>query len=170
MGRKPNPIISKHFTRGAKLGDASNRYQWTCKQCGERFPKGRIDALYNHLSKKCTALSLKERKGLVLEIHNLSPAADALGGEESHLKEQNCDRLNMLAEAVANQHNYPSSYPPPPYSHTFTKEDEMRVRSMVLDPALENDVVSSSHSGEIQADILAQQNGKPFCRSVLSMN
>lgn len=35
MGRKPNPLILEFFERGPKIGDQSNRYQHTCKRCGE---------------------------------------------------------------------------------------------------------------------------------------
>lgn len=36
MGRKPNQLILEFFERGPKLEDASNRYQHTCKSCGEK--------------------------------------------------------------------------------------------------------------------------------------
>lgn len=49
MGRRPNQLILEYFERGPKLEDASNRYQHTCKSCGERFAKGRIDSLTSHL-------------------------------------------------------------------------------------------------------------------------
>lgn len=35
MGRRPNIIVAEFFSRGAKLEDASNRYQHTCRRCGE---------------------------------------------------------------------------------------------------------------------------------------
>jgi hypothetical protein len=38
MGRKPNQLILEFFERGPKLEDASNRYQHTCKSCGEKVP------------------------------------------------------------------------------------------------------------------------------------
>jgi hypothetical protein len=38
MGRKPNQLILEYFERGPKLEDASNRYQHTCKSCGEKVP------------------------------------------------------------------------------------------------------------------------------------
>ena len=160
MGRKPNSIVSKHFTRGAKIGDASNRYQYTCKQCGERFPKGRIDGLYNHITKKCTALSYQERKDLVLQIHDQALAANAASAVKnkpiaekadaasavlaSH--PQNTNSLDVLAEA-SQQHSYPPP-DPPPYPQTFTVRDgKGNTKSIVLDPALENETFrgSSSH-------------------------
>lgn len=36
MGRKPNQLVLEFFERGAKLEDSSNRYQHTCKSCGEK--------------------------------------------------------------------------------------------------------------------------------------
>ncbi|KAF2447700.1 hypothetical protein P171DRAFT_230250 [Karstenula rhodostoma CBS 690.94] len=71
MGRRPNQLILEFFERGPKLEDASNRYQHTCKSCGEKFPKGRIDSLTNHLVKKCPALPLRDRQRALLQIHEL---------------------------------------------------------------------------------------------------
>ena len=92
MGRRPNQLILEFFERGPKLEDASNRYQHTCKSCGEKvtsptcgqrhrilngsltaaqFPKGRIDSLTNHLVKKCPALPLRDRQRAVLQFHDL---------------------------------------------------------------------------------------------------
>lgn len=34
--RRPNQLILEYFERGPKLEDASNRYQHTCKSCGEK--------------------------------------------------------------------------------------------------------------------------------------
>ena len=71
MGRKPNQLILEFFDRGQKLEDASNRYQHTCKACGERFPKGRIDSLTTHLVKKCPAIALRDRQRALLQLHEL---------------------------------------------------------------------------------------------------
>lgn len=113
MGRKPNPIILEYFTRGAKLEDSSNRYQHTCKLCGEEFPKGRIDSLVAHLTKKCTSISLPERTKIVLRLHDLGENDE----ESSHprnttlqqgrnvelpyspTRSHNFNGLNVLAEA-----------------------------------------------------------------------
>ncbi|CAD0023210.1 unnamed protein product [Aureobasidium pullulans] len=38
MGRKPNALILEFFERGAKLADQSNRYEHSCKRCGEVCP------------------------------------------------------------------------------------------------------------------------------------
>lgn len=42
MGRKPNQLILEYFERGPKLEDASNRYQHTCKSCGEKVRSSRM--------------------------------------------------------------------------------------------------------------------------------
>jgi hypothetical protein len=35
MGRRPNAVVGEFFHRGQKLDDNSNRYQHTCKKCGQ---------------------------------------------------------------------------------------------------------------------------------------
>ncbi|KAI2621131.1 hypothetical protein GGR54DRAFT_89836 [Hypoxylon sp. NC1633] len=72
MGRKPNPLILEFFERGAKLDDNSNRYHHRCKSCGEDFPKGRIDSLTNHLTKKCPAISEADRINACLALHGIN--------------------------------------------------------------------------------------------------
>ena len=76
MGRKPNQLILEFFERGQKLEDASNRYQHTCKACGENFPKGRIDSLTTHLVKKCHAIPLRDRQRALLQLHELPDVTD----------------------------------------------------------------------------------------------
>ncbi|KAI9890182.1 MAG: hypothetical protein M1814_004344 [Vezdaea aestivalis] len=71
MGRKPNKLVIEFFSRGPKLEDASNRYEHTCKACGERFPKGRIDSLTTHVFKKCPAITVRERQRALLEFNEL---------------------------------------------------------------------------------------------------
>ena len=71
MGRKPNQLILEFFDRGPKLEDASNRYQHTCKACGEHFPKGRIDSLTTHLTKKCQAIPMEDRRRALLQLHEM---------------------------------------------------------------------------------------------------
>ncbi|KAF8857907.1 hypothetical protein BDZ45DRAFT_623103 [Acephala macrosclerotiorum] len=62
MGRKPNTVVIQYFQRGPKLNDSSNRYEHTCKACGQHFPKGRIDSMQAHLLKQCTAISPMDRQ------------------------------------------------------------------------------------------------------------
>jgi len=113
MGRKPNPLILEYFERGAKLEDASNRYHHTCKKCGEEFPKGRIDSLVAHLTKKCTSISLTERTKIVLQLHDLGDSetspknssnprlskGKSINIPYSPSRPQNFNGLNVLAEA-----------------------------------------------------------------------
>jgi hypothetical protein len=68
-------LILQHFERGAKLNDSSNRYQHTCKSCGEKFPKGRIDSLTTHLVKKCPGISVQDRQKALLELNGFSSDA-----------------------------------------------------------------------------------------------
>lgn len=35
MGRRPKAIVAEFFQRGQKLDDSSNRYEHTCKKCGD---------------------------------------------------------------------------------------------------------------------------------------
>jgi cell pole-organizing protein PopZ len=76
MGRRPNSLILQYFERGPKLADNSNRYPHTCKACGENFPKGRIDSLTNHLTKKCPAISEADRINACLTLHGINHAAN----------------------------------------------------------------------------------------------
>ncbi|MCJ1284716.1 hypothetical protein MMC26_004052 [Xylographa opegraphella] len=71
MGRKPNPLVLEFFSRGPKLEDASNRYQYTCKACNAHFPKGRIESLAGHLAKQCGALSRDERDRALLQLRQV---------------------------------------------------------------------------------------------------
>lgn len=172
MGRKPNPVISKHFTRGAKIGDASNRYQFTCKQCGERFPKGRIETLYNHITMKCTALSSGEKSILVLQIHELDLAANAASAAKNMAKsekstkgglqfstspQQPFDGLNALAEASRQVVATQSSRSAP-----ATTNDDIGGTPMVLDPALEKETFPYKSFNGMKDYILAGENGGPF--------
>jgi hypothetical protein len=109
MGRKPNQLILEFFDRGQKLEDASNRYQHTCKSCGEKFPKGRIDSLTAHLVKKCPAISLRDRQKALLQLNDLPdlPENRARNGEaasgqpaplELPMGNRNWTALETLAE------------------------------------------------------------------------
>jgi hypothetical protein len=115
MGRKPNPLVAQYFERGSKIGDASNRYEHTCKKCGEHFAKGRVEALTTHLTKKCAAISKIERTQIVIRMHNLTDLGADFnevtsrdGGQRESAgaavpapaqESQNFNGLNVLAEA-----------------------------------------------------------------------
>ncbi|KAF2431122.1 hypothetical protein EJ08DRAFT_649198 [Tothia fuscella] len=68
MGRRPNPIIQLYFDRGAKLDDASNRYEHSCKKCHETFTKGRQETLINHITRKCQIINQEERAKLLADV------------------------------------------------------------------------------------------------------
>ncbi|KAL8875192.1 MAG: hypothetical protein Q9192_009087, partial [Flavoplaca navasiana] len=65
MGRKPNQLVLEYFDRGVKLEDSSNRYVQTCKACGKRFPKGRIESLIAHIEKNCASIRREDRRRIL---------------------------------------------------------------------------------------------------------
>ena len=117
MGHRPNPLLVEYFNRGKKINERSNRYEHTCKLCGEYFPKGRIEYLLGHLTKKCIGLSMAEKTKIVLRLHDLTDPsteveANHIAEDASHSREgvtvnlpfspgrqQNFNALNVLAEA-----------------------------------------------------------------------
>ncbi|KAK3318606.1 hypothetical protein B0H66DRAFT_244883 [Apodospora peruviana] len=78
MGRRPNALILQYFERGPKLQDQSNRYPHTCKACGEHFPRGRIDALTTHLTKRCPAISQEDRLSAFMTLSGMNHAANKI--------------------------------------------------------------------------------------------
>ncbi|GAB7361007.1 hypothetical protein MBLNU230_g1050t1 [Neophaeotheca triangularis] len=75
MGRKPNSLVLEFFERGDKLEDHSNRYQFTCKNCGDFFAKGRIDSLLGHVQKKCPNVTPWDRDRVAFHQQNNSQAS-----------------------------------------------------------------------------------------------
>ncbi|CAG8982243.1 hypothetical protein HYALB_00004477 [Hymenoscyphus albidus] len=69
--RLSSTLISEHFERGSKLNDQSNRYQYTCRNCGVFFAKGRCDALMAHLIRKCPNLPQHVRDTAILAQNGL---------------------------------------------------------------------------------------------------
>jgi hypothetical protein len=150
MGRKPNQLILEFFVRGQKLEDASNRYQHTCKACGEKFPKGRIDSLTNHLVKKCQAIPLRDRQRVLLRLHELPDLSDSDPNKAStvtgvqkgktvdlpYTTRPNFDGLNVLAEASRQVGASDHSQRGPAYTQSIT----VGGKTVVVDPALEADV------------------------------
>ncbi|EZF32588.1 hypothetical protein H109_02814 [Trichophyton interdigitale MR816] len=169
MGRKPNTLITEFFHRGEKLPDSSNRYEHTCKLCGEKFLKGRPDTLINHITKICPAISTADRdrvaylsgaaanryrdKGAVRHSQPVPSSNTAAMGDQARGKRaanfQNgpsLNGLNVLAEAsrrvgASNE------------GHIQDRILELSAaeRDMVVDPALEN---SSKFS--LEAELHAQ--------------
>lgn len=155
MGRKPNQLILEYFHRGAKLEDASNRYQHTCRSCGENFPKGRIDSLTNHLVKKCSAIPLRDRQQVLLRLHDLPPDVSApdTGGKTGNngppdqgrmvdlpfAPRQNFDGLNVnglnvLAEAARQEGVSDQTQKRTP---SYSSGVNVGGKTVVVDPALE---------------------------------
>jgi len=110
MGRRQNPAIEAYFERGQKLDDASNRYQQTCRRCGEFFARGRPENLIDHVARKCTVITLEEREDFMNRYNanrsslprksnaaGLDPALPAVTPDVS--------ALNALAEA-SRQHGH----------------------------------------------------------------
>jgi hypothetical protein len=145
MGRKPNQLILEFFHRGPKLEDASNRYQHTCKACGEVFPKGRIDSLTNHLVKKCQAIPLRDRQRVLLRLHELPDLTDGDSNKDSPSgskgksadggfpNRQNFDGLNVLAEASRQVGASDVTKRGPGYTQSVTAGG----KTVIVDPALE---------------------------------
>ncbi|TID21691.1 hypothetical protein E6O75_ATG05086 [Venturia nashicola] len=77
MGRRPNPILQRFFERGPKLRDASNRYQHTCKRCGEKFEKGRQETLVVHITRKCHVITKEERDAFLHDITYTAPVPNS---------------------------------------------------------------------------------------------
>ncbi|KAK0715698.1 hypothetical protein B0H67DRAFT_581325 [Lasiosphaeris hirsuta] len=72
MGRRPNAVILQYFERGPKLQDQSNRYPHTCKACGEHFPRGRLDSLTSHLTRKCPAIAEADRVNALFTLSGVN--------------------------------------------------------------------------------------------------
>jgi hypothetical protein len=108
------------------LSDNSNRYEHTCKRCGERYPKGRSDALINHILKKCSRITADERKKAFIEHGNLPDDGTYFahgqlqnGGQPGEVPNGGNDwnALQVLAEVSRNfeqPHNNPRNARPQP--------------------------------------------------------
>ncbi|KAK4193783.1 hypothetical protein QBC35DRAFT_6438 [Podospora australis] len=88
MGRRPNALILQYFTRGPKLQDQSNRYPHTCKACGEHFPRGRLDSLTSHLTKRCPAISEADRMSALLTLSGMAHASQKFQSQQNHQQHQ----------------------------------------------------------------------------------
>ncbi|KAJ5160354.1 uncharacterized protein N7482_007358 [Penicillium canariense] len=158
MGRKPNQLILEFFIRGPKLEDSSNRYQHTCKACGEKFPKGRIDSLTNHLVKKCQAIPLRDRQRVLLRLHELPDLTEgdakdpsASGGKKgdgSFGNRPNFDGLNVLAEASRQVGASDQTKRGPAYTQSVTAGG----KTVVVDPALEAEFTVQGSQDDKQED------------------
>jgi hypothetical protein len=141
MGRQPNPLISEHFHRGTKLQDNSNRYQHTCKACGQLFPKGRIETLLTHVLKKCRSIPIEHRQVLLPRAHPTNFESSVVG-DGGRVSQTNCDPLpapqgghedgynplNILAAAANNGSG-----------SSFILETASLRHGLPLDPGLDDD-------------------------------
>lgn len=74
------------------MNDASNRYEHTCKGCGEKFPKGRIDSLTAHILKKCVAMRDQDRQRAAIQFNHLNELQNAAHGNgDIHMKGKTVD-------------------------------------------------------------------------------
>ena len=110
MGRRQNPAIEAYFERGQKLDDASNRYQQTCRRCGEFFARGRPENLIDHVARKCTVVTLEEREDFMNRYNanrsSLPRKSNAAGLDPSlPAVTPDVSALNALAEA-SRQHGH----------------------------------------------------------------
>ncbi|KAM5454693.1 hypothetical protein MaudCBS49596_001990 [Microsporum audouinii] len=170
MGRKPNKLITEFFRRGEKLPDSSNRYEHTCRLCGEKFLKGRPDTLINHITKICPAISTADRdrvvyisgtatnryrekdnvrQGLPVSDSNGAKMADSPRGKRAadFQNGPSLNGLNVLAEAsrrvgASNE------------GHLQDRIFELNTsdRDVVVDPALDNS--TKFNLGEAVDDLL----------------
>lgn len=149
MGRRPNPLILEYFERGPKLNDNSNRYPHTCKQCGENFPKGRIDSLTTHITKRCPAISDSERMRACLELHGITQARTAA---ERH---QQVQAAQAVAQANGQQIS-PSALP-----QGWSALETLAEASRQVD-LNENSRVKAPGSVVSQTQTNGSQNGERF--------
>ena len=170
MGRKPNQLILEFFIRGPKLEDSSNRYQHTCKACGEKFPKGRIDSLTNHLVKKCQAIPLRDRQRVLLRLHELpdltegdankdgSPAGNkGKSSDSSFPNRPNFDGLEVLAEASRRVGASDQTKRGPAYTQSVTAGG----KTVIVDPALEAEgFQGQSQQGDVKQEDSSNAQGK----------
>ncbi|KAK0641586.1 hypothetical protein B0T16DRAFT_336283 [Cercophora newfieldiana] len=108
MGRRPNALIIQYFERGAKLPDQSNRYPHTCRQCGEHFPRGRLDTLTGHLTKKCPGISESDRVNILLTLSGMSGTSQRLQQSGQHAQQGQLGQHSVPhAQQVQGQQNAP---------------------------------------------------------------
>ncbi|KAL1954470.1 hypothetical protein VTO42DRAFT_1146 [Malbranchea cinnamomea] len=158
MGRRPNPLVTEFFARGNKLPDSSNRYEHTCKLCGEIFPKGRADSLLSHLIKTCQAIPSADKERVIHQIR-IDPTNAARKGQTNSRAEcgkaasfpyptarngafnnnnnigpvNGLNGLNVLAEASRRVGASDGKQPADPVQDITLGE-----KNVIVDPALEN--------------------------------
>ena len=144
MGRKPNPLILEYFVRGPKLNDNSNRYPHTCKQCGENFPKGRIDSLTTHITKKCPAISDSDRMRACLELHGITNRAHS---------DRNGAQRNAHANAQAAQlQNLPQGWSALETLAEASRQVDLNENNRVVQKGQDASSPANPANGEFTAD------------------
>lgn len=144
MGRKPNPLILEYFVRGPKLNDNSNRYPHTCKQCGENFPKGRIDSLTTHITKKCPAISDSDRMRACLELHGITNRAHS---------DRNGAQRNAHANAQAAQlQNLPQGWSALETLAEASRQVDLNENNRVVQKGQDGSSPANPANGEFTAD------------------
>jgi hypothetical protein len=190
MGRRRNPVLSEYFYRHDKLPDSSNRYEQSCKACGERFPKGRSETLQAHLSKHCRAISPQDRARAIAQLRkaaddggNYSDAS--LPAQTGNQKQTAMTALDALAE-ISSQHlstrgsasgtNNATPAPQPDRSQQPLSADDFLVSDMKGDGTLENGRAGIYHprrqgGGSGDVDLTrAQEAPRPMPLSCNSRN
>lgn len=153
MGRRPNSLVSEFFSRGTKLQDSSNRYEHTCKLCGENFPKGRADSLLGHLMKACQAIPAADKERVVQQTrigpaNGVKKTQSNVGAERGRMASLpyhtarngafhtvgSLDGLNVLAEASRRVGATDDKQPGDQLQDPAAFGD----KNVLVDPALEN--------------------------------
>lgn len=64
------------------------RYPQTCKLCGEIFPKGRMDSMTTHLTKRCPRITESQRISACLALNGISNPRSARSVHQSQQQQQ----------------------------------------------------------------------------------
>jgi len=89
------PARENPMTDRGRLSLGATRYPHTCKACGELFPKGRLDSLINHLTKKCPAISEADRINACLTLHGLTRALPRAKGKKNQPGQANPGAVDL---------------------------------------------------------------------------
>ncbi|KAL8818427.1 MAG: hypothetical protein Q9223_002932 [Gallowayella weberi] len=154
MGRKPNQLVIEFFDRGAKLKDNSNRYEHTCKACGKRFPKGRIESLTAHIEKNCPSIRREDRIRILAEPNSsLQPASHDNG------KGQGVGDTTGLRALTEHQKVLPVSS-----SRSLTGLEALAEASRQLEHPAKSGFIRSSQSQLIDPDLEKGYSNPTFSR------
>ena len=170
MGRKVNPLISEHFDRGARLKDNSNRYQHTCKACGEHFSKGRFEVLLGHVLKRCPSIGGERRRQLVLRHHDLEAPGRSSLQESGRVPSQYSSNLKSIANGASSSYNGLSVLAEASQTvensrfgalHDKTRTYVYSQQGLPVDPALDVDSFASAYLN-MPDDSIEPKTGSPL--------